>query len=128
MNTESVRYTPVRMQKYSVATGILMSAMIIVFGVFGIDKFIHPLSWIGWMPLWMDGLLGIDKSQWLIITGGIELVLASALVFPKAAIRRIAAWGMVLHLGFILTQTGMNDLFVRDLGLMLSAVALAVML
>ena len=128
MNKKSVRYTAVRMQKHSVATGILMSAMIIVFGVFGIDKFLHPLSWISWMPLWMDGLLGIDKSQWLMVTGVIELILASAVLFPSILIRRIAAWGMVLHLGFILTQTGMNDLFVRDLGLMLSAVALAVLL
>lgn len=128
MNTTSVRYTAGHMQKYSVATGVLMSAMIIVFGVFGLDKFLHPLSWIGWLPLWMDGLMGIGKSQWLMVTGTIELILASALLFPKTAIRRLAAYGMALHLAFILTQTGMNDLFVRDLGLMLSAVALGILL
>jgi hypothetical protein len=116
------------MQKNSVARGVLMSAMIIVFGVFGIDKFLHPLSWIGWMPLWMDGLFGIGKSEWLMVTGGIELILASALLFPNRIIRRIAAYGMALHCFFILTQTGINDVFVRDLGLMLSAIALAVML
>jgi uncharacterized membrane protein len=116
------------MQKNSVARGVLMSAMIIVFGVFGLDKFLHPLSWIGWMPLWMDGLLGINKSQWLMVTGVIELIFAAALLFPSRIVRRIAAYGMALHLAFILTQTGMNDLFVRDLGLMLSAVALALLL
>ncbi len=128
MNNLIVRYTTVRMQKASVATGVLMSAMMIVFGVFGIDKFIHPLSWIGWIPQWMDGLFGIGKSQWLMVTGIMELILASALLFPSVLIRRIAAWSMVLHLAFVLTQTGMNDLFVRDLGLMLSAVALGILL
>ena len=80
------------------------------------------------MPLWIDGLMGIGKSQWLMVAGGLELIFAAALLFPNVTVRRIAAYGMVLHLGFILTQTGMNDLFVRDLGLMLSAVALGILL
>lgn len=116
------------MQNTAIARGVLMSAMIIVFGVFGIDKFLHPLSWIAWMPPWIDGLVGLSKSQWLMVTGASEIILASGLLFPKTIIRRIAAWGMTLHLCFILTQTGINDLFVRDLGLMLSAVALAILL
>jgi uncharacterized membrane protein len=116
------------MQNIAVARGILVSAMVIVFGVFGVDKFMHPLAWIGWMPPWIDGFLGIDKAQWLMVTGVLELIFAAALLFPARVIRRIGTWGMVLHLIVVLTQTGLNDLFVRDLGLLLSAVALGILL
>lgn len=116
------------MEREKAAKGILMTAMVAVFGIFGIDKFARPDVWLGWMPPWLADLSGISLETWLMITGGIEVLLAAALLFPHRLVRRIAAWGMVAHLIAVLTQTGINDIFVRDLGLLLSAIALALLL
>lgn len=105
-----------------------MTAAITVFGLFGADKFIHPASWIGWIAPWMEHVSGISRATLLQIAGGFELLLAAALLFPQKLVRRIAAWSMVMHLLFILTQTGFNDLFIRDFGLLLSVVAMALLL
>lgn len=116
------------MERVQASRGILMTAMIVVFGIFGIDKFIRPLVWLGWIPEWTENMSGIPREIWLRVAGGIELLLAAALLFPHRLVRRIAAWGMVVHLTMILTQTGFNDLFIRDVGLLLSAIALAILL
>ncbi|OGJ64299.1 hypothetical protein A3C37_05475 [Candidatus Peribacteria bacterium RIFCSPHIGHO2_02_FULL_53_20] len=116
------------MDRVKIARETLMTAMITVFGLFGIDKFIHPAAWLGWVAPWIENLSGISRGTWLRVAGGYELLLAAALVFPHRLVRRIAAWGMVIHLIFVLTQTGFNDLFVRDLGLLLSAIALGILL
>jgi uncharacterized membrane protein len=116
------------MQKIPVARGVLLSALVIVFGIFGVDKFARPLMWIGWIPLWMEDVLGIARETWLLVAGGIELLLAAALLFPHRLVRRIAAAGMILHLIAVLTQTGFSDIFVRDLGLLFSAIGLLILL
>jgi uncharacterized membrane protein YphA (DoxX/SURF4 family) len=41
---------------------ILSIALAYVLIVFGVDKLLNPPNWIGWMPLWMDGLLGINVN------------------------------------------------------------------
>ena len=116
------------MQKDRLAFRFLTIGLVLVFGWFGIDKFLHPLTWIGWMPTWMDGLMGMPKDTWLQVTGAIEIVLAAALLFPIRIIRRIASIGIILHLIAVITQIGINDIFVRDVGLLCAAVALALLL
>ena len=73
-----------RMEREKAAKGILMTAMIAVFGIFGVDKFARPDVWLGWMPPWLADLSGISRETWLMITGGIEVFLAAALLFPIA--------------------------------------------
>lgn len=116
------------MERVKAARGVLMVGMVTVFGAFGADKFLRPEIWIGWIPPWMEDFAGMSQEMWLRIAGGIELLLAAALLFPQRLIRRIAAWGMVMHLIIVLTQTGVNDVFVRDFGLLLSAIAMALLL
>lgn len=116
------------MERVKTAKGVLMTGMVAVFGIFGVDKLARPAVWIGWIPPWLEPPTGLSSEVWLMITGGIEILLAAALLFPYRPIRRIAAWGMVVHLITVLTQTGINDFFVRDLGLLLSAVAMALLL
>lgn len=116
------------MERVKAAKGALTAAMVVVFGVFGIDKFIRPLVWLGWIPEWTENISGVSREVWLQVAGSIELLFAAAVLFPNKLIRRIAAWGMVVHLLLVLTQTGVNDLFVRDVGLLLGAIALALLL
>ncbi len=101
----------------------LIAALAGVFFFFGIDKFLRPLLWIGWIPAWLDGFF-LQKSAWLQVIGASEIALALALLIPKRQIRTVACFLMIVQLIGVLSQVGFNDVFVRDAGLLLSAVAL----
>lgn len=112
------------MQRSVIARNILIIGLAFVFASFGIDKFIHPEIWIGWMPTWMDGLLGMPRETWLTAVGAFETLLAVLLLVPVRAVRQTGAILCVLHLAGILTQTGWNDIAVRDIGLLLMSLGL----
>jgi hypothetical protein len=80
------------------------------------------------MPAWIDGLLGIGKDTWLKIFGVIELGLAVLLVIPIRRVRQVAAALIIFHLLGVLSQVGWNDVGVQDIGLLLSAVSLLLLL
>lgn len=95
-----------------------------VFAYFGVDKFVHPQLWIDWMPLWMDGLLGMSNHAWMLITGAAEIFFALMLIIPVRSIRQTGAFLCALHLVAVLTQTGWNDIAVRDIGLLFMSLGL----
>lgn len=103
---------------------LLIFGLAFVFGYFGIDKLIHPELWTQWMPVWMDGLMGFSTEGWVKVIGIVEIILAAGLVIPWPGTQRIAAGLSVFHLAAILTQTGWNDIAVRDIGLLAMALAL----
>lgn len=110
------------------ARNTLITGLVLVFGAFGIDKFWHPLIWIGWMPTWMDGLMGLPTETWLPVIGAIEIVLAAALLFPWRPVRMTSAALMALHLVSVILQAGINDIGIRDAGLLSAAIALLFLL
>lgn len=112
------------MSSLHTARWVLIAGLAFVFMYSGVDKFIRPLVWIGWMPAWLDGTLGMDKNLWMQIAAGAEILIGAMLVFPVYNIQRFGALPAVIHLCFILTQTGWNDIAVRDIGLLAAAVAL----
>ena len=112
------------MNRNQLARGFLIAALAFVFGYFGADKFIHPLVWIGWMPPWVDGLLGFSRDVWLRLTGALEILFALLLIIPNRRIRQVGAILIALHLLAVLMQTGWNDVAVRDIGLLLADIAL----
>lgn len=112
------------MQRQNIVKWLLIAALVFVFGDFGIDKFMHPDNWIGWLPVWMDGLGGLPKNSWLEIIGALEVLFALMILIPVRAVQKTGVILMILHLVAVLTQTGWNDVAVRDIGLMISAIAL----
>ena len=116
------------MQRESYAKWLLIAGLAFVFGYFGIDKFVHPDIWIGWMPMWMEGLMGMTREMWLPIIGASEVMLAVMLIIPVRIIQRIGAILVALHLVAILTQVGWNDIGIREIGLLMSALSLAFLL
>lgn len=118
----------VSLSNLRLARFLLTAALTFVFGVFGVWKFLQPLLWIGWIPLWMEGILGFSRETWLSVIGGIEILLAGLLLAPIQTLRKVACVLIALHLIAVLTQTGWNDVFVRDAGLLLASLALLVLL
>jgi len=94
-----------------------------VFLYFGIDKIVHPLFWQGWMPPSMDGFLGYPISTWLTLIAAAEIGIGIGCIVPQIFIQRMAAFFAAAHLIGVLTQTGWNDIAVRDVGLLCMAVA-----
>ena len=103
---------------------LLTLGLAFVFGYFGADKFVHPEFWLGWIPLWMEGLLTFSRTGWLMIIGFTEILFALMILIPVRTIRQIGTVLIALHLVAILTQTGWNDIAVRDIGLLFMTLGL----
>ena len=112
------------MSSVHISRWTLLSGLAFVFAYFGIDKFIHPTLWIDWMPTWLDGQFSLTLSQWMQVTAVAEIIIAAALLFPVLIVQRIASFFAAAHLTAVLTQTGWNDIAVRDIGLLMMATAL----
>ncbi|MDB4978288.1 MAG: hypothetical protein JWM56_474 [Candidatus Peribacteria bacterium] len=121
-------YLPVEAKRARYVRLVLILGIAFVFGYFGIDKFVHPLVWIGWIPVWMNGLGGLSKNIWLQIIGCVEILSAVSLFIPNRKVRLIATTVIIIQLLGILTQTGWNDLAVRDISILLSAITLCLLL
>src|SRR3989338_829354 len=105
---------------------LLILGISYVFLFFGIDKFLHPILWIGWIPLWMESFLSFSRAEWLSFFGGIEILLAVLLLVPKRRIRLIASTFIALHMIGVLSQAGLfNEVGVRDTGILCAVLALA---
>ena len=94
--------------------------------VMGIDKFFNGLTnWSQYLADWIDNIVPGTAEQLMHVVGGIEIA-AGLLVLlkPRWAAYIVAAWlaGIVINL---FSYGEWYDIAVRDLGLMLGALALA---
>ena len=111
------------MNRIVVARWILLVGLAFVFLYFGVDKFTHPKTWIGWMPDGMNGMMGMRNNGWMQIVAVTEIIIAIMFLVPVRSIQRTASVFGSLHLLAILTQVGWNDIAVRDIGLLLMSVS-----
>lgn len=111
------------MSRIAIARWILLLGLAFVFLWFGIDKFVHPSLWIGWMPDGMNGMMGMQNNSWMQLVAVTEIVIALTLIIPVRTLQQIASIAASLHLLAILTQVGWNEIAVRDIGLLFMSVA-----
>ena len=116
------------MDRKSLTTILLTTGLVLVFGYFGVDKFLSGFLWVGFLPAWMDGFSGLSKNIWIQIVGAIEIVLAVMLLVPVRKVRQAGITLIALHLLGVLWQVGWNDIGVRDIGLLFSSLALLTLL
>lgn len=105
---------------------LLRLGLAFVFLWFGIDKFIHPDYWINaWVPLWFQGILGrlgIGNLNFIYANGIFEVVIGLGLVFNIFV--KFLAFLIILFLLFVILSFGLNEVIVRDVGLIGAALAL----
>lgn len=116
------------MDRIRIARNILILAFVLVFGTFGVWKFINPIQWIGWIPLWFDGIFGSSREVLLKVFGTFEVTLALLLIIPIRRVRQVTVIFIILHLIAVITQVGWNDVGVRDTGLVFAALALLLLI
>lgn len=97
-----------------------------VFLWFGIDKFVNPEYWINaWVPLWFQGILkylNIENLNFIYLDGIFEIILGLGFLFNIFV--KLFAFAAVLFLLAVLFSFGLNEVTVRDIGLIGAALAL----
>ncbi|MCW2700276.1 MAG: hypothetical protein JWQ45_1811 [Blastococcus sp.] len=105
---------------------LLRTAFTVAPIVFGLDKFTNLLTdWPGYLAPWIDGIVPGSAQQAMYGVGVVEIVAGAAVaVVPRFGGWLVAAWlgGIILNL---LTVPGFYDVALRDVGLLVAAVALA---
>lgn len=100
---------------------VLVLGLAFVFIAFGIDKFLFPDNWLGYVPGWIP----IAAKPFLYLTGAFDVLLGVLLLLPRAS--RVAAIACAAFIGVIVFTLGWNEIVIRDIGLLAMAVALALM-
>lgn len=94
--------------------------------VMGLDKFTNVLTeWEGYLAPWLVSLLPFSASSAMHVVGVVEVTAAVMVaVRPRYAAYVVALWlaGIILNL---VTYPGYYDVALRDVGLLLAALALA---
>lgn len=92
----------------------------------GLDKFLHLLvNWDKYLPGAVDRLVGGHGHQLMLVVGAIEIVAGIGVAIkPRIFAYVVAAWLFLIILN-LLAIPGYFDVALRDLGLLLGAIALA---
>ena len=105
---------------------LLRAAFTVAPIVFGLDKFFNLLTdWPGYLAPWIDSLVPGTAQQAMYVVGAVEIA-AGILVAIRPLIGGyvVAAWlaGIIVNL---VSQNEYWDIALRDLGLLVAALALA---
>lgn len=94
----------------------------------GLDKFTNLLTdWPGYLAPWLVALLPISAQAAMYAIGVVEIVAGIGVALrPRLAAWVVAAWlaGIIVNL---LTYSGFYDVALRDVGLLVAAVALGLL-
>lgn len=96
--------------------------------IMGLDKFFNVLTtWENYLAPWIANISPFSAHGTMIIIGIVEVIAAILMVLrPRYAAWVVSIWllGIVVNL---LTYSGFYDVALRDFGLMVAAVALALL-
>lgn len=90
---------------------------------FGTQELFAPNDWIGYVPDWAIPLSPVSLPALVLINGSVEVV--CGLLILLGVYTRIAALFMGLHLILIASSLGYNATAVRDWGLVLALLGIA---
>ena len=84
----------------------------------------NPESWSGYLQPWVYGLLPLPIEQAMLGTAILDIVIGAILLLD--VFTWIAALVASLHLVIVLTVSGITDITVRDIGLLVAGLALMI--
>lgn len=104
---------------------ILQIGFVVAPIVAGLDKFFHLLvDWDKYLPGVVNNVLGGHGHQFMMVVGVVEIVAGIGVALkPRIFAYVVAAW-LLLIIGNLLMVPGYFDVALRDVGLMLGALAL----
>ncbi len=111
---------------YNLSYLIIRLGLAAVFLWFGIDKLIHPAYWLeAWVPVWLIVFLAkisFSGVQFIYIAGIFEVLVGLSLI--AEIFTKFFAGLAILFLFAIVVTNGLNEIMVRDVGLMASFLAI----
>jgi uncharacterized membrane protein YphA (DoxX/SURF4 family) len=113
-----------RKEKNELLPVILRFAVGGLFLWFGIDKWIRPEAWYGYVPAWLLGRLPFELDTFMYMNGIFEFAVGLLLVSGKLVREASAAAGLFLVAIFF--TMGMNEVTVRDNAVLGACLALFV--
>ena len=111
-----------KFEKYSMF--VIRIGLAIVFLLFGIDKFINPELWFGYVPNFILQLTPLSLNLFIFLLGILEAIIGLFLLLGFLT-RITAIIAAILLLGVIFT-VGYNEITVRDIGLLAMAISLII--
>ena len=90
----------------------------------GILIFKNPEAWGGYLQPWAVVFLPVPLEQAMIGTAILDVVIGAFLLFDF--LPWLAALAGAIHLAIVLTVSGITDITVRDIGLLVGALALMI--
>ncbi|HTM68412.1 MAG TPA: DoxX family protein [Candidatus Binatia bacterium] len=91
---------------------VLRFAVGSVFLWFGVDKWVHPDAWYGWIPAWLWQIIPMSPDMFLWLNGAFEFTLG--ILFVSGRFLRAASALAGLFMVAIAVTMGMNEVTVRD--------------
>lgn len=110
-----------RLEPY--APVVLRLGLAFVFAWFGATQLLGPQSWTALIPQWVTNISGMSALTVVYINGVFEVIAAILLVLGVWT--RLVAFLLFLHLLTIVFDLGLNAIGVRDIGLSVAALTLA---
>lgn len=96
--------------------------------IMGLDKFFNVLTtWANYLAPWIENISPFTAQGTMMAIGVVEIIAAIAMTLrPRYAAYIVALWlaGIIVNL---LTFSGFYDVALRDFGLMVAAIALALL-
>ena len=103
---------------------ILRVGLAITFLWIGVLIFKNPEAWGGYLQPWAVGLLPMPLSQAMISTAILDIIIGAFLLFDF--LPWLAALIGAIHIVIVLVVSGITDITVRDIGLLVAALALMI--
>lgn len=114
----------ITMKKEELVSWLLRIGLASVLFYAAIDSFLNPIAWIGFFPAWMRAV--VDGNILLPFFSVYELLLGSWLLWGKK-MRYAGLLSVATFVGIILSNLGAFNLVFRDVTMVFSALALAVL-
>ncbi len=104
------------------ASLVLRCGLAVVILWFGVQQLLNAEAWTIWLPSW-TAISGIAPSTIVYLNGGFEVAAGTALLFGFWT--RLVAFVLFLHMSLIVFDIGLNPTGVRDFGLAIALLAIA---
>lgn len=103
---------------------LLRVGLAITFLWIGVLIFKNPESWSGYLQPWAAELIPIPLVQAMIGTAILDIIIGALLLIDTFT--WLAAFVGAIHLVIVLATSGITDITVRDIGLLVAALALMI--
>ena len=113
------------MDKENIGRLLLRIGLGIVFIWFGIDKFLRPELWEGWIPILIQSILQSKVLTFLYFLGVFEVIIGVLVLVGFYT--RVAAGIAALFLFAVVLSSFSGEILVRDIGLIFLALGIVVL-